>query len=96
MNRATLARDDSRMLSKMVSVGAANNGRRTKARSTAETGRRSPANGRSRRYFAAAAAAPALATSASWLLITPEAPMAPTILPSTTIGTPPSSGVTPG
>ena len=43
-----------------------------------------------------AAAAPAMATSASWLDITPETPMAPIILPSTTIGTPPSSGKTPG
>jgi hypothetical protein len=51
---------------------------------------------KSRRYFAVAAARPAAATSASWLAAAPAAPIAPTTLPSITIGRPPSTGVMPG
>jgi len=61
----------------------------------AQRGRASRRDGFSSPYCAVAAAAPAMARWASWSLIAPEMPMAPIILPSATIGTPPS-GVTPG
>lgn len=44
-------------------------------------------------YFSESA--PAFAHCASCALVAPEAPIAPTILPSTTSGNPPSTGVTP-
>src|SRR5262245_17571367 len=57
------------------------------------TGRSSPAC-RSRPCYLTASA-PALAHWPSWSLAPPDRPMAPTILPSTTSGMPPSTGIAP-